>query len=97
MINSTMQIYVVGSIVSTIFSFIYAPIGVLVLFATLIYASFTLMNAFRDSLTLENTDSLVLVSTGVIVAIIVVLAVVLSSIIGASLSDITSMMDLLDF
>lgn len=97
MVNNTAIIFLAGSIINTIISLIYAPLGLLILFATIIYASYTLIYAFKDSLEVQDSNLLVLATTGVITAVIVILVVVLSSVTGVSFSDITSVMDLLNF
>lgn len=95
MVNSFFSIYIVGQIFNLIFSFIYAPLGWLVLFASGVYASFALINAYRDSLNIENIDTLVLATTGVLTATVVILVIVFLAISGVSLSDLSSVSDLL--
>ena len=97
MINNTAIIYAVGSVLKLILSLIYAPLGLLVWYAVTVYASFTLINAFRDTLEVESTDTLVLATTGVFSAIIVILAIVLSSILKVSFGDISDIFSLLNF
>ena len=97
MINNTAIIYAVGSILKLVLSLIYAPLGLLVWYACTVYASFTLINAFRDTLEVESTDTLVLATTGVFSAIIVILAIVLSSILKVSFGDISDIFSLLNF
>jgi len=95
MTSNALLFYTIGVILNLVFSFVYTPIGWLILYATILYSSLTLMNAFRDSLDIESTDKLVIVTTGVLVAIVVVLVVVLSSLSGVSLKDFTNAMDFL--
>lgn len=97
MVNNILIIYIVGSIINLILSLIYAPLGWLILYATIVYASLTLVNAYRDSLNVESTDKLVLATTGVLTGLIVILVIIISSISGVSLSDLTSITKLLNF
>ena len=97
MVNNTITLYVIGSVVNIILSFIYAPLGLLVSYTVIIYAFFSLINAFRDTLDIESTDSLVLVTTGVLVAVLVIAIVLFSVISGVSLKDITTITSLLNF
>ena len=99
MINNTAIICAVGSVLKLILSLIYAPLRLLVWYAVTVYASFTLINAFRryKTLEVESTDTLVLATTGVFSAIIVILAIVLSSILKVSFGDITDILSLLNF
>ena len=97
MVNNVIIIYTVGFIVSKIVALIYAPLGWLVIYATSVYASFALINAYRDSLDLESTDKLVLVVTGVLSALVVILAVVITSISGISLKNLDSIFKLINY
>lgn len=97
MVNNVIIIYIVGFIVSKIVALIYAPLGWLVIYATSVYASFALINAYRDSLDLESTDKLVLVVTGVLSALVVILAVVITSISGISLKNLDSIFKLINY
>lgn len=97
MINNTVIVYIVGAVLNLILSFIYAPLGWLILYATIVYASFTLLNAYRDSLNVESTDTLVLATTGALTVLIVILVIIISSMSGVSLKDLTSIAKLLNF
>lgn len=97
MINNTAIIYAVGSVLKLILSLIYAPLGLLIWYAVTIYASFTLINAYRDTLEVENTNMLVLATTGILSAIMVILAILLTSILKVSFSDISSLLSLLNY
>ena len=97
MANNTAIIYVVGSILKLIISLIYAPLGLLIWYAVTIYASFTLINAYRDTLEVENTNMLVVATTGILSAIMVILAILLTSILKVSFSDISSLLSLLNY
>ena len=94
LVNNAAIIYVIGTILSKICSLIYLPLGILCIYATTIYGGLTLLNAFRDSLELEDSNKLVLVSTGVLVVTMIILVVVMSSITGVSLKDITNITEL---
>ena len=95
MINTTMSVYVIAIILNLILSAIYAPLGLLVLFATMVYASFSLMSAFSMSLELEDTNKLVLVSTAVLTVTVALIYIIIFAIIGNTLSDINSLKTLL--
>lgn len=97
MANNTAIIYVVGSILKLIISLIYAPLGLLIWYAVTIYASFTLINAYRDTLEVENTNMLVLATTGILSAIMIILVILLTSILKVSFSDISSLLSLLNY
>lgn len=96
MVNNTAIVYATGSVLKLILSLIYAPLGLIVWYACTVYASFTLINAYRDSLEVETTDTLVLAVTGVFSVIVVILAIVLSSILKVSLGSITDLFSLLN-
>lgn len=97
MVNNCLMIYVMGYIAYLILSFIYVPLALIVLYATVAFSSLTLINAYRDTLQVENTNLLVIATTGVTTVLIVVLMVVLASILKVSIKDITSVMSLLNF
>ncbi len=88
MVNNTVIIYTIGSILKLILSAIYAPLGIIVGFVITTYALFTLINGFRDSLDIESSDKLVLALTGLSCVIVIILALVLSSVIKSSLGGI---------
>ena len=96
MVNNAFIVGFAGYIVDVVISLIYAPLGLLVLYATVTYASYALIFAFKDSLELENSDGLVLATTLVFTVLIIIVYFVVTSIlqnaIGSSLSDITSLM-----
>lgn len=97
MVNNALIIYIVGSVLKLIFTLIYAPLGWIVLFASIVYMSFTLIYAYRDSLNIYSSDKLVLVTTGIFVVLIVILVILMSSISGVSISNITNITKLLNF
>ena len=97
MINNTAIIGTAGNIVSTILSLIYAPLGILVTFATIIYATFSLIFAFKDTLQIENSDKLVIVTTGVLVSVVIIIFILLSVVLDVSLKDISTITSLLNF
>ena len=93
MVNNILIIYIVGNILNEILSLIYAPLGWLILYATIVYASATLVNAYRDSLNVERTDTIVLATTGVLTGLIVISVIIMSSFFDVSLRDLTIMLD----
>lgn len=88
MVANVLIVYGIGSIINTIFSFIYAPIGILIIFITIIYSSYTLLYAFRDSLEIDNSDNLVIVTTIVYTVIIVIAVILLAAISGISINSL---------
>ena len=90
MINNILIIYSIGSVFKILFSLIYVPLGLIILYATTLYATLTLINAYRESLDIENTDILVVTTTVVLTIAIIIILIVISSFSGASLSDFTS-------
>ena len=93
MVNNSLIIYAIGYVLYLILSFIYTPLELIVLYAFIAFSVLTLINAYRDSLQVENTDLLVIATTGVTTALIVVLMIILSTVLKASISDITSLFD----
>lgn len=93
MINNTMIIYVAGSILNIILSFIYKPLGILVLYAVLVYAVLTLLLGFRDSLEINSSDNLALISTGILLGVFVIVIILICAINGISLKDLNTVMN----
>ena len=56
----------------------------------MLYAILTLINAYRESLDIENTDILVVTTTVVLTIAIIITLIVISSFSGVSLSDLIS-------
>ena len=96
LVNNATIIFIIGTIVGKICSFIYLLLGLLCTYATVLYGALSLFNAFRDSLELEDSNKLVLVSTGVLVVTMIVLVVVMSSITGVSLKDLTDITEIIE-
>mgnify|MGYP004600850599 CR=1 FL=1 len=90
MINNILIIYSIGFAFKILFSLIYAPLGLIILYATMLYATLTLINAYRESLDIENTDILVVTTTAVLTIAIIITLIIISSFSGVSLSDLTS-------
>lgn len=92
MVNTTLSVYVVAIVLNLIISLIYAPLGILLLYAVIVYASLSLMSAFRISLEVEDTNKLILVSTAVLTAVVLIVAVIVYAIIGNSIATLGSSM-----
>ena len=84
--NRAFIIYALGFIINTIFSFIYGPIGAILLLASIVYALLSLANAFNLLIEVEDKDKLVLVSTIVIGIVIAVLVFIVNSYINSLFS-----------
>ena len=97
LVNNTFLLYTIGTILRVIISLIYQPLGMLVMFAIVVYSILTLINAFRDILEDVESDSLVLVSTGVMVAVLVIAVILLMVVYDVSFKDIGTAMELLDY
>lgn len=95
MTNNFMTIIAAGSILNLIISLIFAPLGLILMFMISIYAGYTLIYAYRDSLEIENADKLVIVTTGVFTVILVIVIILLCAIIGVSLKNISAITDLI--
>ena len=92
MSNSAFIIYLVGFLLNLVFSYIYAPIGTILLAGALIFAVLALANAFRESIEVEDPNKLVIFSAivlTVVVGILVVIAVnSLSNLVGSSITSL---------
>lgn len=86
MTNSAFIIYLAGFIVNLIFSFIYAPIGIILLVGSFIFALSSLTNSFRESMGLEDTNKLVICSTIVITVVFAILVLIASKYISSLFS-----------
>lgn len=95
MVNNVVIISIIGTILKLILSFIYEPLALLVMFGVSVYAFFSLIFAFRDSLEIENADILVLATTVVLSIVTVILVVILCAVSGVALSDIGGFVDML--
>lgn len=84
--NSAFLVYTAGAILSIILSLIYTPLGIIVTFATSIFAIFSLANSFKESLQLEDTNKLVICSTVVFTIVFAILVIIANKYIGNLLS-----------
>lgn len=88
--SNAIGIYAVSAILNLILSYIYAPLGALVLFIASVYASYSLIFAFRESLDIEDINTFVLTTTAVISVVVTICIIALSIYFDESISDITS-------
>lgn len=99
MTNGAYIIYVLGFLLNVIFSYIYTPVGTIILGGMLIYAIISLCNAFRDSLEIENSDNLSMYSAIVLTIVFAILVIIVEKYVGSltsSLSDLSNMMSMFE-
>lgn len=96
MTNNAAGVCVVANIIGKLASLIYAPLGIIIVFASAVYASYALLYAFKDSLGDVDVDNLVIVTTIVMVVIVVIAALIISNQLKSSLGSLSGMMDLLN-
>ena len=78
-----------------IISLVYAPLGMIVGIAVGIYAFFTLIETFKESIMIDESDTFVLASTGVITATITIIMILIALLLKDSLGDITRLFNLM--
>lgn len=96
MSNSAFIIYLLGFLLNAIFAYIYAPIGVVLLGAALIFAVIALANAFRESIEVEDTNKLVIYSSIVLAVVFAILVIIAVSYINSAVSSLGGLSSLLD-
>ena len=94
-VNNVVIISVVGSVLKLVLSFIYEPLALFVMFGVSVYAFFSLIFAFRDSLDIENANALVLATTVVLSIVLVIIVIIFCAINGIALSGISGFADIL--
>ncbi len=94
MANSAFIIYILGFLLNAIFSFIYAPIGAIVLVGSLTFAIIALANAFKESIEVEDTNKLVIYSSIVLTVVFAILILIVTNYIN-SLLNLSSLSSLL--
>lgn len=94
MSNSAFMIYLLGFLLNAIFAYIYAPIGVVLLGATLIFAVIALANAFRESIEVEDTNKLVIYSSIVLAVVFAILVIIVASYINSVTSSLSALSSL---
>lgn len=94
MANSAFIIYFLGFLLNTIFSYIYAPIGVIVMAGATIFAVIALASAFRESIQVEDENKLVIYSSIVLTVVVAVLVIIAMNYINSilSLSSLSSLL-----
>lgn len=99
MTNGAYIIYTVGFLLNVIFSYIYVPVGIIILGGMFIYALISLCNTFRDSLEIEDSDKLSMYSAIVLTIVFAILVIMVTKYISpltSSLSDLSDMMSMFD-
>ena len=76
MSNSAFIIYFIGFLLNTIFSYIYTPIGIILLATSTIFAIIALATSFRESIEVEDSDKLVMYSSIVLAVVVAVLVII---------------------
>ena len=71
--------FALAIIISLLTSWLYAPIGIFAMFAAIIYGSYTMIFAFRNTLKIENENTLVLLYVGIITGIFIVAYYIMSN------------------
>lgn len=94
MSNSAFIIYLLGFLLNAIFAYIYAPIGVVLLGAALIFAVIALANAFRESIEVEDTNKLVIYSSIVLAVVFAILVIIAVSYINSAVSSLSALSSL---
>ena len=95
MTNGAYIIYLIGFLLNAIFSYIYDPIGIILLGGTFIYALISLCNAFRDSIEIENSDKLSMFSAIVLTVVFAILVIIVMNYINSLLSPLGDLSSLL--
>lgn len=95
MTTNAIGVCVVADIVGKIVALLYAPLGAIIMLAAVVYASYALMYAFKDSLGDVDVNKLVLVTTAVIVVIVVIAALIISNQIKSSLGSLSGLSDIM--
>lgn len=94
MSNSAFIIYLLGFLLNAIFTYIYAPIGAVLLVAALIFAVIALANSFRESIEVEDTNKLVIYSSIVLSVVFVILVIIAVSYINSVTSSLSALSSL---
>lgn len=95
MTNGAYIIYLLGFLLNVIFSYIYAPIGIILLVGMFIYALISLCNAFRDSIEIESSDKLSMFSAIVLTVVFAILVIIAMNYINGLLSPLGDLSSLL--
>lgn len=95
MTNGAYIIYVLGFLLNVIFSYIYTPVGTIILGGMFIYALISLCNAFRDSLEIENSDNLSMYSAIVLTIVFAILVIIVTKYVSTLTSSLSSLSDMM--
>jgi len=76
MTNSAYIIYLIGFLLNVVFSYIYAPIGLILVAGTTIFAIIALANAFKESIEVEDPNKLVIYSSAVLTVVVAILVII---------------------
>lgn len=95
MTNGAYIIYVLGFLLNVIFSYIYIPVGTIILGGMFIYALISLCNAFRDSLEIENSDNLSMYSAIVLTIVFAILVIIVTKYVSTLTSSLSSLSDMM--
>jgi hypothetical protein len=76
MTNSAYIIYLIGFLLNLVFSYIYTPIGLILVAGASVFATIALLTSYRDSIEVEDTNKLVICSSIVITVVVAVLVII---------------------
>ena len=95
MTNGAYIIYLLGFLLNVIFSYIYTPVGIVLLVGMFIYALISLCNAFRDSIEIEDSDKLSMFSAIILTVVFAILMLIVMNYIDSLLSPLGDLSSLL--
>ena len=87
MTNSAYIIYLIGFLLNTLFSYIYAPIGSIAFAGAAIFAIIALANSFREVIEVEDPNKLVICSSIVLTIVVAVLVIIAMSYLNSLISS----------
>lgn len=94
MTNGASIMYVLGFLINVIFSYIYAPVGMILFVGISMYALISLCNAFRDLLEVKDSDKLSMYSSIVLTIVFTILVIIVAKYIDTMFSGMTNILSL---
>lgn len=94
MSNSAYIVYLIGFLLNVLFSYIYTPIGIILVAGATIFAVIALASSFRESIEVEDSNKLVIYSSIVLTVVIAVLVIIAMNYLNSlvSLSGLSSLL-----
>ncbi len=90
-VNNVTILLGIGQVIEIIASLIYSPLAMIISLAVGVYAFFTMIETFKESIMVDDSNTLVLATTGVITVTVAIIMIITTVLLKNRLGDISTL------